>query len=514
MLISPKYQLLLTTSLVSTLAQDISKSACEALKTLRLENTTIVSATRLPTSTNFTTLAPPECLNPTAFVSTPICRVEFFVNTTSTSSIRAEAWLPDTWYGRFLGLGNGGLNGCIDYINLDYGSSYHFATVSSNNGHDGADGIVFYNKPEVINDFAYRAVHTEAVIGKQIVQTYYGSPHHRSYYLGCSSGGRQGTQAALKYPDDFDGIVAGAPATDMNHLTGWAEMVAGYIGTPNANSSSSLISPALWGVITTEILNQCDTLDGVEDGIITEPDDCDFRPEVIKCKSNITEGCLTAPQIEAIRKVYQPLYDTQGRLLFPRYDPGAQAGEDAEVQLGIVFTIARDWYRYTIFNDPNHDFSNFSVKDVVLGDNINPGGIRTFDGDLSEFKNRGGKFLVYHGRRDQIIPSGNAKRLYNLISKTLRMPSLDTFYRLFLIPGMDHCAFGPGAWRFGQWRFTDASFDALNASSHNVLLAMVDWVEKGVAPDTVIGTADDGTERPHCRYPQKSIWNGEKFVCR
>ncbi|KAG6828951.1 hypothetical protein H0H87_012981 [Tephrocybe sp. NHM501043] len=363
---------------------------------------------------------------------------------------------------------------CIDYANLDYGATLHFATVGSNNGHDGPDGRAFFNNPEAINDFAYRAIHVKTVIGKQIVDTYYGIPHQRSYFLGCSSGGRQGTQAALKYPEDFDGIVAGAPATDWNHMAGWETMMARYIGAPNPSTSPSFITPSLWNVIAAEILEQCDALDGVKDGIITEPDDCHFRPDSIRCRGNTVENCLTVPQLEALRKIYRPIRDADGHLLYPRYDPGAEADGNSHWLLSGSI-LSSDWFRYTIFNDSTYDFSNFSVDDVVLGDQINPGGIRTFDGDLSEFKNRGGKFLTYHGRRDEIIPSGNSKRVYNLISKALHLPSLDSFYRLFLIPGMNHCAFGPGAWRFGQYGLMT---NAMNASTHNVLLALVDWVEQ------------------------------------
>jgi len=144
-------------------------------------------------------------------------------------------------------------------------------------------------------------------------------------------------------------------------------------------------------------------------------------------------------------------------------------------------------------------------------DDVNPGGIATFDGDLSAFRDRGGKFLTYHGRIDPLIASGNSKRVYDLISRTHGLPSLDEFYRLFLVPGMGHCFGGPGASRFGQFRYSNA----VNSSSHNILLALVDWVEGGLAPDTIIGTADDGATRVHCRYPHRSVWDAGKgaFGC-
>ncbi|KAG6877613.1 hypothetical protein C0993_005617 [Termitomyces sp. T159_Od127] len=438
----------------------------------------------------------------------------FVINTTSTSAVYAEAWLPDTWYGRYLTVGNGGLGGCIDYSNLDYGASLHFATIGSNNGHDGTsiEGQEFLNKPEVINDFAFRAIHVETVIGKQIVAAYYRSPHQKSYFLGCSTGGRQGTQAALKYPEDFDGIVAGAPPTDWNHLLGLGVMLARYLGAPYASTSPNFIPSALWDIILAEIVEQCDELDGVKDGIITEPDTCDFRPEALLCSGDNTTNCLSSDQVETLRKIHEPFFGMEGQLLYPRPDPGCEADNNANAVLsGTVHPLSSGWYLNAVFNDTSYDFSNFSLEDIALADSINPGGISTFDGDLSGFRDRGGKFLTYHGRQDGLIPSGNSKRFYNLVSRTLSTPSLDSFYRLFLVPGMFHCINGPGAAFFGQMY---TASNVVNASTHNVLLAMVDWVEGGMPPDNVTGISLTGEQRTHCRYPQRSVWDGESWICQ
>ena len=208
---------------------------------------------------------------------------------------------------------------------MDYGSKLNFATVGSNNGHDGDSGSSFVN-PEVLADFTSRAIHTETVVGKQIVQQYYGKSQDKSYYLGCSTGGRQGTYAALHYPEDFDGILAGAPATDWSHLMGWEGFLSLNTGAPDGNTSAKFIPSDLWDVVAAETLNQCDELDGVKDGIITEPDDCDFNPDVILCSSNRTESCLTETQVAALHKVYSPLYGNNQELLYPRFDPGAEGG--------------------------------------------------------------------------------------------------------------------------------------------------------------------------------------------
>jgi hypothetical protein len=329
---------------------------CLALqKRLHLENTTIINVTYVAAPTNVTT--PGSCQSSAPVTSAPLCRVQFVINTTTTSAVHAEAWLPDTWYGRFMGLGNGGLGGCglsiispslsrhnidigVDYNALDYGTSLHFAAVGSDNGHDGSSGLPFLNHPEVINDFAFRAIHVEAVIGKQIVEAYYGRTAAKSYYLGCSTGGRQGTQAALKFPKDFDGILAGAPATDFNHLQGWSGFLSRYVGARSLNpaddTSPKFLSAAEWSIVSAEILKQCDTLDGVLDGIITEPDECDFRPEAIQCAGNATADCLTPIQVEAVKNIFTPLFGLHGELIYPRYSPGAEADPIA----GFIFSGA------------------------------------------------------------------------------------------------------------------------------------------------------------------------------
>ncbi|KAJ7857316.1 tannase and feruloyl esterase [Mycena olivaceomarginata] len=466
---------LLTSSLLlfSSWIPGEHRTACLALRSsLNLENTTIIDVSYVPAGSKVTTLG--TCAK-TAHVSAPLCRVQFFTNTTTTSVVHGEAWLPDEWYGRFLGLGNGGLGGCIAYSGLDHGSSLHFATVGSNNGHDGLGGRGFPGAP--------------GVVGKQIVDAYYGRPHSKSYYMGCSTGGRQGTQAALKFPADFDGILAGAPATDFNHLVHWTNMLAQYIGAPASESSPAFIPLRLWKTVEAEVMRQCDGIDGVLDGIITSQ--------------------THAISIEALRKIYSPLYGIDNQLLYPRFDPGAIA-MPRDLFSGDIPERSKDWLHYAVLNDTDFDFREYGLEHAVLMDEINPGGVATFEGDLSAFRDRGGKSSP---TTDASTPASNSKRVYDLISRTLDMPSLDVFYRLFLIPGMGHCAFGPGATRFGQY----ADSNAVNASSHNILLALVDWVEGGeaAAPDTIIGTAEDGATRVHCRYPQRSVWDADagRFGC-
>ncbi|KAJ7078443.1 tannase and feruloyl esterase [Mycena belliarum] len=490
-----------------------ARSNCLALKSslqaLRLENTTILDVSYPRVASRMK--ARGTCFS--AATTIPLCRVQFNAITSDTSGIEGEVWLPDEWNARFMAFGNRGLSGCIPYDELDYGSSLKFAVVASNSGHEGDTVLPFFQNPEVLNDFSFRSIHIEAVIGKQIVEAYYGRPQDKSYYLGCSTGGRQGIKTALQYPGDFDGIIAGAPAADFNHLLHWTGMLSRYIGAPKAPSSPSFIPVESWKFIAKEVLRQCDGIDGVVDGIVDEPDACDFRPEALLCGTDVVNGkhCLTVPQVEALRKIYSPLYGVDGELLYPRYDPGAEGSPLISFALSGSFPpYTEEWLKYVVLNVTDYDIDNYALQHHVLMDTINPGGISSFDGDFSAFRDRGGKLLTYHGRADAVIPSGFSKRLYNLISRTLSMPSLDSFYRLFNVPGMDHCEDGIGASRFGQL----PASKSLNDSSHNIILALVDWVENGVAPDVIIGTARSGATREHCRYPMKSMWNGSSFRCQ
>ncbi|CAK5265911.1 unnamed protein product [Mycena citricolor] len=474
---------------------------CAALKdTLRVENTTVVEASFLPAGS--TIPAHESCPYSSGRTATPLCRVQFVTQTSEGSSIRAEAWLPDEWHGRFLGVGNGALGGCINYADLAYGSALHFAAVGSNNGHDGNSGEAFFLNPEVVEDFAHRSIHVEAVVGKQITEAYYGQPHRKAFYLGCSTGGRQGTQEALMYPEDFDGILAGAPATDFNHLLHWSGMLSRYIGAPG---TPTFLSARDWKLVAEEILHQCDMLDGIRDGIITEPDACLFRPDVLACSTRAEDvTCLSPEQVEVLHKIYSPLYDN-GTLIYPRVDPGVEMRYARIVLSGTVPRSLRDWFRFAVINDTAFDFGTYGPEHGRLMDAVNPGGVATFSGNLTAFRDRGGKFLTFHGRMDGLITSGNSKRMYDLVSQTLDMSTLDPFYRLFLVPGLGHCTGGLGSPNFGQ--SGEALPSAVNASSHNLLLALVDWVENGVGPEHMVGTSDDGKrERIHCRYPMSSVW--------
>ncbi|KAK1635766.1 tannase and feruloyl esterase [Colletotrichum phormii] len=482
---------------------------CSALaNNLKLPNTTVWFSTPVSAGTNITFPENhPTCTRPGQVVEVDICRVSMLTTTGPISNVSIETWLPSNWTGRFLSTGNGGTGGCIQYEDIAYAVSRGFAAVGANNGHNGTIGSPFLNNPGTIEDFAYRSLHTGVVIGKETTKALYGKEHTKSYYLGCSTGGRQGFKEAQDFPDDFDGIVAGAPALAFNNLTSWS----GHFFTATGTSDKpTFLSADLWTVVYKDLLNQCDGLDGHVDGIIEDPDLCQYRPESLICGAGQTANCLTGVQAQTVRTVFSDLYGQDGTLVYPRLQPGAQPTQI--LLAGRAFPYTTDWFQNVIYNGTTWDPATIGPKDFAAAAAQNPGGIETWKGDLSGVKDRGTKVLHYHGLQDPIISSDNSARYYNHVSRTMGLTSaqLDEFYRYFRISGMNHCSGGPGASFIGNKESAVAGFEP----ERNVLSAIVKWVEEGVAPDSILGTAFvNGTQggqvaftRKHCKYPTRNVY--------
>lgn len=358
--------------------------------------------------------------------------------------------------------------------------------------------------------------HSAVIAAKQVIQQYYGKAHSYSYYLGCSTGGRQGMKSAQMYPDDFDGIIAGSAAADFNHLSDWTNR---FVLLTGANSSDPrFLTADQWSVVHNEVLAQCDEpLDGVADGIIEDSTICDFNASTLLCGSGSTENCLTSTQVNTVFNVYTQLYDQNGTLLYPRLSPGAEAYSATHGVLnGQPQGTSQDWFKYAVYNDPNwtvwrntqdevwEDYATADAQDSYHGFPS------SFDGDLSAFRASGGKLLTYHGMMDPVVSPENSQRYYINVANTLGASNdeLDEFYRFFRISGGYHCfQGGAGAWAFGQ------TGPARNASE-SVITAMMNWVENGTAPETLTGTKwynDDPTqgvelERSHCRFPYRTTY--------
>jgi feruloyl esterase len=269
----------------------------------------------------------------------------------------------------------------------------------------------------------------------------------------------------------------------------------------------------MWPVIHQDILNQCDGIDNYVDGIIEDPRLCDYRPESLICGPGNTTNCLTGQQAASVRAIFSPLYGVNGALVYPRMQPGSELDAQYIYYTGVPFIYTVDWYRYAIYNDPNWDPTTLNPQDYANAAAKNPSNIETWD-TLDAYKAKGGKILQYHGLADPIISSDNSARYYDYVSRSMNLPSssMDQFYRYFRISGMGHCGGGPGATWIGNTEAANATL----APSGNVLMAMVQWVEKGTAPDTIVGTSFvNGTkalgvdfQRAHCRYPYRNVYKG------
>lgn len=352
------------------------------------------------------------------------------------------------------------------------------------------------------------------MVGKEIAKQFYGEVHKKSYYLGCSTGGREGFKSAQDFPEDFDGIVAGAPALAFNNLTSWSGHFYNLTGPEGSDTFVPI--PTWQTTVHQDILKQCDLLDGYEDGIIEDASICKYNASTLLCGGSNTNSstCLTAKQVETVQKVFEPLTLSDGSLVYPRMQPGSEVVAAFAVYSGVPFPYNVDWFRYAIYNDPNWNPLTINESDYIFAAEKNPFNIQTWKGDLSAVQDRGAKILHYHGQMDGIISSENSPRYYEFVSETMgKTPAeLDEFYRFFRISGTGHCSGGDGASVIGQ------SLESVESTepSENVLMAMVDWVENGNAPETITGTHwVNGTQsagvdykRAHCKYPKRNMYKG------
>ncbi|CAI9636848.1 tannase and feruloyl esterase [Alternaria burnsii] len=453
------------------------------------------------------------CGRTSQIVSGDLCRMTLEIKTSRISKIAFEAWFPEDWSGRFLATGNGGIDGCIKYEDIAYGASRNFATVGANNGHNGTTGVAFLDNPEMVVDFAWRSLHTSVVTGKALSKEFYGEDFTKSYYLGCSLGGRQGIKSAEKFPNDFDGIVAGAPGVDFNNLISWR---ARFFTITGPIKGSNFIPKTAWQTwIHDEVLRQCDTIDKVKDGIIEDPALCKFDPSTLLCGRNSMVECLNENQVQQLKTIFSDYRFPDGQLIYPAMQPGSEINAVDKLYAGAPFAYSDDWFKYVVYNDPTWNASEYGLDDARAAQDLNPGDIRTYPSSLPGFKQSGGKLLMYHGQQDNQITSFNTNRFYEHLRGNSSYENMDEWTRFFRVSGMFHCSTGPGAWVLGQGGNAAQAgipFDA----QHNVLAAMVDWVEGGSAPEYIEGTkfvndtVKNGVDfmRRHCKYPARNTFLG------
>jgi tannase/feruloyl esterase len=473
--------------------------ACADLTRLKLPHTTITIAEVVPVG-GFTRApsgrgaASQAVRNPVAF-----CRVAATLTPTSDSDIKVEVWMPVAgWNGKFQGIGNGGWAGIISYPALADAIAHGYAAASTDTGHSGDGGTFALGHPEKFVDFAWRSVHEMTVAAKSIVAAFYGKGPQRSYWNGCSTGGRQGLMEAQRFPADYDGIVAGAPANPRMQLNaaGMAMHQALW------RDPASAIPAAKYPIIHDAVLAACDGLDGLKDRLIQNPTRCQFDPAVVACKTgDDPQSCLTPPQVEAARTIMSPVRTRGSVQLLPRREPGSEIGWGFFFGGPEPIPLVADSFKYIVFKDPTWDWRTFDLdRDLAKADAA--GELEIADvanANLSTFVTRGGKLLMYHGWSDALIPPGATINFYNrLAAETPGAGKPSDWVRLFMAPGMGHCRGGDGP----------NSFDAV--------AALDAWVEARRPPERIIAiqvTSGAATRtRPLCPYPQLAVYTGKGSI--
>jgi feruloyl esterase len=441
--------------------------------------------------------------------SPAVCRVVGVMTPAADSEIHFEVWMPVTgWNGKFLGVGNGGYAGSISRGGLVEAARNGFASASTDTGHKATGGIDAswaLNHPEKIIDFGHRAIHLMTVQGKAITTAYYGSAPRKSYFSSCSNGGRQALMEAQRYPEDYDGIIAGAPANDWTHL----------MTSAVKNSAATLRDPSFYipaeklPAIQAAALAACDKLDAVADGVIENPAKCRFDPAVLLCKGAETKTCLTAPQVGALKEIYGGLKDAKGKLVYPGYALSGEAETGGwggwitgpAPEKSALFGFGTNFFKYMVYNDPNWDFKTFDVaRDLPAAQKL-AAHLNATNPDLRAFQARGGKLILYHGWCDAAIPGQAVIDYYNTVVKKMGAKAAGSFVRLFMVPGMQHCGAGAGPNNFGQGGAPKGDPAA------NIAAALEQWVEKGTAPEMVVA-AKPGRTRPLCAYPKTARYKG------
>jgi feruloyl esterase len=469
-----------------------SAATCESLASIKLPDTTITAAEAVAAGA-FSGGGRGGRGGANPFADLPaFCRVAATVKPTPDSDIKVEVWLPAAnWNGKFEAVGNGGWNGNIDQNALATGLRRGYATASTDTGHEGGGGPWMQNQNKLI-DFGYRAVHEMSEKGKALISAFYGNNARLSYFNGCSAGGRQAMKAAQKYPQDFDGIVAGAPALNSTGRAAFAVWVA----QNDHKTEESYLPQSKFGLVHDAVLEACDAKDGVKDRVIENPRQCKFDPKVLQCAGSAGDSamCLTAAQVDTTRMMYQPLVNSSSKKkIFPGLEPGSEMGWNT---FGgpQPFGIGTQMYQFMVFNDPKWDYKSLNFDaDMAKVDKIEGGNINAMDPNLKGFVARGGKLIQYHGWADPQITPGSSVDYYQSVLDTMGNKVKDN-YRLFMVPGMGHCGGGDGP----------ASFD--------MLAALEQWVEKGKAPDSIpaahLTNGQPDRSRILCPYPQVATYKG------
>lgn len=463
------------------------------------------------------------------------CRVQARLEPSPTSLINFEVWAPDTWNGKLVMTGTGGYSNVPGWRDMAYALLQGYAAVGTDTGHQTAtpDDLLWgVDHPDRIIDWAGRAMHAVTAPSRRIVEAVQGRAPRRAYFYGCSTGGHQGYAQIQKHPEDFDGVIAGAPGNNRVRLN--AGFLWHFLANHTRDGGTSTILPASkLPMITRAVVGACDANDGVSDGVVDDPRTCNWKPSAIRCAEGDEAGCLTALQVEALEKMYAGARNSRtGAQVYPGW-PRSSEGLTSTPQGGPASgwhlywgssepTRANFW-RHWVFGDPKWDWWTFDFdRDIARADS-GPGRlVDHVDPDISAFENRGHKAIVYHGWQDPVTNPLDTIAYYEKVrAHQGSQQAVDRFFRLYLVPGLGHCSGGTGTTAFGNQGGPSPIVDP----QHDLLSALDAWVEKGVAPDRIIASrvVNGATvrTRPLCPYPRKAVYTGTgstddaaNFVCR
>ena len=464
------------------------------------------------------------------------CRVEAVTSSGQDSTIHFEVWLPSVdWNGKLVATGNGGYSNALNYGDMAQVLRQGYAVLGGDTGHQTAtsDDLLWgAGHPEKIKDWGTRSIHTITVAAKRIVAQTYGRAARRAYYCGCSTGGHQGYAEMQRYPNDFDGVIAGAPSNNRVRLN--VGFLWQFLANHNAGDNATPIIPATkLPLITNAILAACDANDGVRDGVIDDPRACQFDPATLRCKGEDSATCLTAPQLAALQKMYAGAKNPRtGKTIYPGWPMSSEAltvGANGQPlsgwnrYWGTTEPTRANFWRYWVFNDPHWNWWKFDFdRDLTRAEKAIGLLVDHTSANLKAFQARGGKAIVYQGWQDPVVNALDTIAYYDRVkAQQGSQAAMDKFFRLFLVPGMGHCAGGTGATNFGNQGGPAPIVDA----DHDLLAALDAWVETGRAPQQIIASkvvqGRTVRARPLCPYPQKASYKGSgstddaaSFVCR
>ncbi|GGL34973.1 tannase/feruloyl esterase family alpha/beta hydrolase [Caulobacter rhizosphaerae] len=474
-------------------AQDLAlapdAARCAGLVGARIDGGRVESAERVAPGA---TIATGETAG--AKVSTALCRVRLRLNPVADSDIRVEVWLPDTWNHKLFALGGAGFDGGLNPGGgalLGKATAQGYASVATDVGHAPVANAVSWahGKPQAVIDFGHRGNHVAAVAAKQLIGAYYGRPAKHAYFLGCSNGGRDGVMEASRYPDDYDGVIAGAPARR------YLEIVTQLISYSRISSEVPTLSSKL-NLVHGAVMAKCDGLDGVKDGILENPLACKFDPVELQCKGADSAACLTSAEVDGFRRIYGGLRLKSGERVIGGPVVGSEGvpgNWGAWILSPIGAMAGQEIYRWMVFDDPNWKVETFDLdRDYPVAKARIGATINADEPDLRAFAKRGGKLIMYQGWADPAITPLETINYLQAVRET--SPQAASQVRLFMVPGMMHCAGGPGANVFDMQPALEA------------------WVEKGQAPERVVATeaggGDPPASRPLCAWPKTAHYNG------